>query len=128
MNRLSFYVSLLYLLIATIVIAPQALGEPAEQTESDSKSEAAGIPEGVEGLRGLLVGALVSKDVEKGEFMVKIAQVKRVWRNNKAKNPRSAVGKTVKVEGVRGKFLDALLLVKKGEFLEFGAIHACSRV
>ena len=81
------------------------------------------FPEGVGGLSGMLVGRLLTKDVERGRFVVNVDAVSRVWRNNKAKAPKSAVGKNIEVDGVSGKWLDVLLLVKKGETLEFEAQH-----
>ena len=71
----------------------------------------------------MLVGRLVTKDVEKGTFILNVDAVPRVWRNSKAENPKSVIGKNVEVDGVSGKWLDVLLLVKRGETLEFEARH-----
>ena len=79
---------------------------------------------GIQKFNGMLVGRLVSKDIEKGEFSVQVDRVSRVWRNSKAEKPKSLVGKTVKVGGVTGKWLDVLLLVDKGETMEFECQHA----
>ena len=81
------------------------------------------LPDGIHKFNGMLVGRLAAKDVEKGTFVVQIDAVPRVWRNSKAENPRSVVGKTVEVDGVFGKFLDVLVVVKKGETIEFEARH-----
>jgi hypothetical protein len=78
---------------------------------------------GAERFNGMLVGRVISKDVEKGQFQVAVDRVSRVWRNSKADNPKSLVGKTVTVGGVTGKWLDVLLLVDKGETLEFECRH-----
>ena len=78
---------------------------------------------GVQRFNGMLVGRLVSKDVEKGTFVAKIDRVSRVWRNSKAENPKSVVGKTVLVDGVFGRFLDVLVVTRKGETLEFECKH-----
>ena len=82
-----------------------------------------GFPVELEGLNGLVLGKLVSKDIERGEFKVTVDHVPRVWRGSKAKNPRAAVGRTFVVEGVFGKWLDNLLLVKPGETLLFEVQH-----
>lgn len=74
------------------------------------------------GFRGLIVGRLVEKDVETGTFSVEVDRIARVWRNNEAKNARRAVGRTVEVEGLQGQFLDKLLVMKRGDTLQFGAL------
>ncbi|MBC8351881.1 MAG: hypothetical protein H8E66_07820 [Planctomycetes bacterium] len=81
------------------------------------------LPEGAARFNGMLVGRIVKKDVEKGTFIVNVDAVPRVWRNSKAENPKSLISKNIEVDGVFGKFLDVLLLVKVGETLEFEARH-----
>ena len=81
------------------------------------------FPSGAKSFNGMLVGRLVSKDVEKGTFIIKVDAVPRVWRNSKAASPKSLIGKQIIVDGVFGKWLDALLLIKKGETLECEARH-----
>jgi hypothetical protein len=71
----------------------------------------------------MLVGRLVKKDVEKGTFVINVDAVPRVWRNSKARSPKSLIGKNITVDGVFGKWLDVLLLVKEGETLECEARH-----
>ena len=87
------------------------------------KDEKMGVASSMQRFNGMLVGRLVSKDIEKGTFEVAVDRVSRVWRNSKADNPKSLVGKTVHVDGVTGKWLDVLLLVKTGETLEFECRH-----
>ena len=41
----------------------------------------------------------------------------------KLQNPKSIVGKNIEVDGVNGKWLDVLLVVKDGETLECEARH-----
>ena len=81
------------------------------------------VPAELKGLSGMLVGRLVSKDVEKGEFVIAVDYVPRVWRNNKAEKPRNAIGKTFAVHGVTGKWLDNLLLLKPGETMQVEVNH-----
>lgn len=81
------------------------------------------LPDGMARFNGMVIGRLVKKDVEKGTFIVNVDAVPRVWRNSKAANPKSIVGKNVEVDGVFGKWLDVLLLVKEGETLECEARH-----
>jgi len=91
---------------------------PAATRETPDK-----MPDGMSRFNGMLVGRLVKKDVERGTFIIDVDAVPRVWRNSKAENPKSIIGKNIEVEGVFGKFLDVLLLVKQGETLEFEARH-----
>lgn len=107
-------------LIAFICVTVQPAFAMQERPAADEKPM---MREGINGFRGLLVGRLIEKDVERGTFSVKIDRVARVWRNNKARNMKSLVGRTVQVEGVEGKFLDKLLVLRKGETLQFGAFH-----
>ncbi|MFM7058625.1 MAG: hypothetical protein ACKO2P_17060 [Planctomycetota bacterium] len=94
-------------------------GQPRPTTPDTSATDSA--PRGQRGFRGMLVGRLVEKDVERGTFSVEVDAVPRVWKNNQAASPRSLRGTTVAAGGVSGKLLDVLLLCKPGETLEFGA-------
>ncbi|QEG01593.1 Regulatory protein BlaR1 [Stieleria maiorica] len=82
-----------------------------------------GLPDGLNQFSGMLIGEMVERDIERGNFTVKVQYVARVWENNKAPRPRSVVGKQVTVTGVTGKWLDELLLVRPGETVEFEAQH-----
>jgi hypothetical protein len=87
-----------------------ALGdEPKTQARPPvTKKTADELPGGIKRFNGMLVGRLVKKDVEKGTFLVNVDAVPRVWRNSKAENPKSVIGKNVQVDGVTGKWLDVL--------------------
>ncbi len=115
---------LLLFCIATPISAGAGEDEKNQpQASSEMKDKEMGLSSGVQRFNGMLVGRLVSKDIEKGTFEATVDRVSRVWRNSKADNPKSLVGKTVTVDGVTGKWLDVLLLVKKGETLEFECRH-----
>jgi hypothetical protein len=96
--------------------------KPRASRKGTEKSEG-GLPAGIRRFNGMVVGRLVSKDIEKGTFSVTVDAVPRVWRNSKAEDPKSIIGKTIEIDGVFGKWLDVLLLVKKGETLECEAKH-----
>lgn len=81
------------------------------------------IPADLIDFRGMLIGKLIDRDIERGTFKVKVEYVSRVWENSKSNNPRAAVGKTFTVDGVTGKWLDQLILLRPGETLEFEAQH-----
>ena len=118
-------------LLALLAVSSLTLPAFAQKSEADKREEKrreaaedkVGVNEGLFGFSGMLIGRLVSKDVERGTFTAKVDHVARVWRNNKSKKPRSAVGRTLTVTNVSGKWLDTLLLVKVGETLEFEAQH-----
>ena len=90
--------------------------EEGEQGDSDS-------PAGLQGFRGILIGELVSKDVEKGTLVFKMGKVKRVWKANKAPAPEKSKGQPISVEGISGKFLDTLLVLDVGTRIEVEAFH-----
>jgi beta-lactamase regulating signal transducer with metallopeptidase domain len=98
--------------------SPRPRKESADRTRSEE-----GFPAGMHGFNGMLVGRLVKKDVEKGTFIVAVDAVPRVWRNSKAESPKSIVKRNVEIDGVFGKWLDVLLVIKEGETLEFEARH-----
>ncbi|WDI41640.1 M56 family metallopeptidase [Bremerella sp. P1] len=74
------------------------------------------------GFRGLLVGRLTAKDSERGTFSIVVDAVPRVWRNNQARNPKALIGKTVDAGGVHSNMLDALVVARIGDTIEFGAL------
>lgn len=93
------------------------------QKNADLTATPDALPSGMRDFNGMLLGRLAAKDVEKGTFVVRVDAVPRVWRNSKAEDPQSIVGKTVMVHGVFGKFLDVLVVSRKGETLEFECQH-----
>ncbi|APZ93385.1 M56 family metallopeptidase [Fuerstiella marisgermanici] len=124
-NKMKSQLSTLAVLIG--VSAPLVADEPqdsrpAEQTK-ELKATPDELPAGIERFNGMLVGRLAAKDVEKGSFVVVVDAVPRVWRNSKAENPKSIVGKSIEIEGVFGKFLDVLVTTRKGETVEFECKH-----
>ena len=69
------------------------------------KEAAGGLPDGMRGFRGMLRGTIVRKG--DGEFLLKVEKVLKVWEQNRAENPQSAVGKTL-----------AVVLPREGRLLE----------
>ena len=119
-------------LAAGLLLCTSFLVTADETTEQSSAAKPAAeklkttpdaLPEGMLEFNGMLLGRLAAKDVEKGTFLVRVDAVPRVWRNSKAENPKSVIGKTVAVKGVFGKFLDVLVVARKGETLEFECKH-----
>jgi hypothetical protein len=53
--------------------------------------EALGVPEGLKGFRGMLVGVMGKKSDR--EFIIEVEKITRTWKENKAENPQAAVGK-----------------------------------
>ena len=81
------------------------------------------VPEDLRGFSGLLRGELVSKDVERGILVLRVDEVRKVWKPSTAKKPASAVGKYLQVDGISGKWLDVLLLMESGDTIELEAHH-----
>lgn len=110
--------------LATLSI-PTLADEPGSKKENAKASgpAMAMLPKGVSKFNGMLIGRLAAKDVEKGTFQVDVDAVARVWRNSKAEDPKSMVGKRVEVSGVFGRFLDVLVTTRTGETLEFECKH-----
>ncbi len=90
------------------------------------------IPDGMEGFSGTLRGKVVAK-VEKG-FVLKVEKILKLWEGNKAKNPKSAIGKKLLVgprwvKGDNGKWHPYelhLLFIKKlkvGQVIVIELIH-----
>ena len=112
-------------LVATAIASPadEVVGQGDTNRSSATVVQESGLPEGLQNFSGMLIGRMVNRDIERGSFSVKVEYVARVWENNKARKPRSVVGKEVTVNGVTGKWLDELLLVRPGETVEFEAQH-----
>lgn len=102
-----------------LALPANAENEPAANAEGELKT----VPDELHSFSGRVIGRLVSKDTEKGELTLQIKKVDRVWRGNKAKNPQSAEGRTLKIEGVSGKFLDVLLTLKEGDGVRIEVKH-----
>lgn len=113
----------LLLSIASLAPTLDVRADEAKPEKPPRVEEPAGVPKELQGFSGMLIGRLVRKDIERGELTLAVDHVPRVWRNNKARNPRISVGKTFVVNGIEGKWLDALLLIKTGETLELEAQH-----
>ena len=115
----------------TVAEAVRKTGERADREEMKREvmktEEGGGAEDGLtkelRGFRGMLVGRLVEKDLERGTFTITIDAVPRVWNNNKATSPKSFLGTKVGAEGVTGKMLDTLVVARTGDTLEFGALH-----
>ena len=111
-------------LLSCLVTMPVSAFQDTDRARSEADRATTDVPKALKGFRGMIVGKLVDKDVEKGEFSVTIDHIARVWNNNKAKNAKSSVGKTIGLGGLNGKFLDKLLVIRKGETLQFGALDS----
>ena len=84
------------------------------QGEKDKNKMMNGAPDS---FYAIVIGRLKSKDIETGEFELVVDYVTSVYGDVKRKE--TILGKTVKVSGVAGPWLDKLLLIKKGETLKF---------
>ncbi len=71
----------------------------------------------------IVIGRLKSKDIELGEFTLQVNYVTSIYGDRSLKD--TILGKTVKVVGVSGPWIDKLLLIKRGETLKLrsGTLH-----
>ena len=94
-----------------------------EQSRTENETTTTEAPRGMNGFRGMLVGQVVSKDIEQGVLVLKLENVKRVWPKNKAPAPAKSVGQSLTIDGISGKFLDTLLILEPGDHVEVDAAH-----
>lgn len=73
------------------------------------------VPEGMQGISGMVTAELVDKDHEKGELVMKVEKVTRLWRGNQASDASTGEGKVLKLTGIAGPALDQLLIINKGD-------------
>jgi regulator of replication initiation timing len=86
----------------------------------------AGLPEGMIGFRGVLVGRILRK-IDRG-FVLKVEKVDKVWESNRADRPEAAVGRdliiTIRADEELGeRFLNTLRTLKIGERVLVEAFH-----
>lgn len=99
------------------------VGEWLKKVESDAPAKTAGDGDGFKGFRGLVIGKLLAKDVEKGEVEIQLETIKTSFKKSAASKPESAVGQKWKVRGIAGKWLDSLLVLNVGDRIELAAFH-----
>ena len=88
-------------------------GKPAGKPKEGGKP---GVKRGTVNFYAVVIGRLRSKDIELGEFTFDVDHVSSMYGNRWVKD--EIVGKTVKVTGVAGQFLDKLLQIKRGQTLK----------
>ena len=97
----------------------QAFGAEGERDEPR-------LPEGIRGFRGIFVGTVVK--VGDRVFVLKVAQVKREWKQSKAASPESVVGKSVTISVWRKsrmleRHLRTLRTLRPGDRVEVEVFH-----
>lgn len=112
-----------HLTVAEFVRPADAVSTSKMKGEEVREKVSQEMSKGVRGFRGMLVGRLVKKDIERGTFTITVDAVPRVWKNNQSMEPKSLIGQNIDAEGVQGKMLDALVVARVGETMEFGALH-----
>jgi hypothetical protein len=68
---------------------------PSEAYAAEA-NESLGVPEALQGFRGMLIGEITKKG--KHEFIIEVVKITRTWKPNRAENPQAAVGKKVVCE------------------------------
>ena len=112
-------------------------GDRRREGEGDRKREggvdgegeraAGGLPQGIRGFRGILEGTIVKKG-QRG-FVLKVTKTGKTWAQNKAKNPRDAIGKEIEIliQAERG-VTDRWKQLVKEHLQVLGALKAGDRV
>ena len=85
-----------------------------------------GLPDGIRGFRGMLVGT-VAKKLDLG-FVLRVGKIGKVWRKNKAKNPKAAIGKELRLvlpakSRLGERHRKTLRSLKAGDRVSVEAIH-----
>lgn len=109
------------------VVDVKKLGDSPRESEGDDEPFRP-IPKGVQGFRGILYGTIVERNVERGQFELKVSRVGRVWQESEASNPESAVGETIKIKLTRESRLAAehretFETLRQGDRVEVEAFH-----
>ncbi|MEX1097211.1 MAG: M56 family metallopeptidase [Planctomycetales bacterium] len=108
--------------------------EPEKRTDAEADSdkpteadrESAAFPAELRGFRGVLAGRLISKDDEKGTFVVRVEDVRQLYDRNEARRSETAVGRTLSfaLREPRPERMQAnLKSLKVGDLMETGAFH-----
>lgn len=100
--------------------------EPREVRRRRVERREEGLPEGMIGFRGVLVGRILRK-LDRG-FVLKVEKVTEVWESNRADRPEAAVGKDLTItiredEELSDRFLRTLRTLKTGERVLVEAFH-----
>jgi len=114
--------AILFGLTAPIVADDPAQPTPEPQATAELKETPDTLPPGIRRFRGILVGRLVKKDVERGTFTITVDAVPRVGNNNRAGSPKSLIGQQVDADRVPSQMLDVLVVCRLGDTIEFGAL------
>ncbi len=74
----------------------------------------AGLPQAARGFAGMISGKVVSK--KGNQITVSVAEVGRVWKTNRAENPKALVGHNVTVDGFKADQIARFVeMLKEGE-------------
>lgn len=101
----------------TIQLGPAAGKTRAAMMKRPGKKPGTNKSGGTTTFYSIVVGRLKSKDIELGEFTMDVDYITAIYGDRRLK--KRLLGKTIKVVGVSGAWLDTLLLIKKGETLQF---------
>jgi hypothetical protein len=70
----------------------------ASRTFAGEEKQVDKLPEAMLGFHGMFAGTLVSKEEDQGTFVLRVTKILHIWKENKAKDAQSAVGKSLKIE------------------------------
>ena len=77
-------------------LASGVFGPGASEAVAGEAQESLGVPDGLKGFRGMLIGVIAKKGDH--EFIIEVVKITRTWKESKAENPQAAVDKKVVCE------------------------------
>jgi len=104
--------------VTGLILVLAVCGAGAPWAEAASNTDVPPLPDGIKGFRGMLVGTVVSKADK--TFVLKVEKITRVWKGNKAENPKCVEGKLVLLDlwpksRLAKKHLEALAGLNAGD-------------
>lgn len=118
MNPRPYFIIVIFVSMAVSIATAED-----EKKATPAEGRVVPVPEGMRGISGQLTARLIEKDNERGEIVMRVEKVTRLWRGNEAKNAKSGEGKVLKLSGIAGKALDQLLLIEKGDRFSIEVKH-----
>ena len=98
------------------------------RTPERETRDADGLPAGINGFKGILVGKIAEKNDDNNTFVLEVQKVGKVWRGSRAENLEGAIGKSLLFDfreesRQAGQHRETLKSLEAGDVAEVGALH-----
>ena len=109
--------------VVDVVIRKRAQRTPERET-----SDAGGLPAGINGFKGLLVGKITEKNDDHNTFVLEVQKVGKVWRGSRVENADGVIGKSLPFDfraesRQANQHRETLRSLKAGDVVQVGASH-----